>query len=143
MLRSRIGRRAPKYSFMLNGHADVRLSRCPKCERLTHARKFALFVVVERWGPVVLGKTCRYCTPCELIMTHQLELEGELARCFAQRAPHVIGNEYMVLGTVDRAVWKRALTGAAPPWEEVLRSTSDFARHFDLHVDPGGWRRAP
>jgi len=101
---SRFGQREPKYSFMLNGHADLRLSRCPKCERLTHARKFALLIVVDGWGPFVLGKTCTYCTPCELIMAHQLELEEELARGFAQRAPHVIGNEYMALGTVDRGV---------------------------------------
>src|SRR4051794_17148071 len=74
MTKPTLGNLPPRYSFILNPHSDIRLTRCPKCERLTHPRKFALFVHVEEWGGVVLGYTCRYCTRCELIIVHQDEL---------------------------------------------------------------------
>ncbi len=79
MASTRIGKLRPRYSFMLNPHSEVRLSKCPKCQRLTHRRKFALFVHIERWGPMALGKTCRFCARCDLIMAQQDELEAQLA----------------------------------------------------------------
>src|SRR4029450_14008147 len=108
---TRIGKLPPRYSFMLNPHAEVRLSKCPKCERPTHLRKFALFFLVDKWGPLALGKTCRYCSRCELIMVHQDELEAELAHSFSHMAPEVIGNDYMVLGTIEKKVWQEGLQG--------------------------------
>jgi len=74
MARERIGKLAPRYTFLLNPYSDVRLSKCPRCGRPTHSRKFALFVHVEGFGPLVLGKTCRYCTHCELVIAHRDEL---------------------------------------------------------------------
>jgi hypothetical protein len=56
---------------MLNPFAGTRLSTCPKCDELTYPRKFPLFVHVDGWGPLALGKTCKYCPRCELIMCHQ------------------------------------------------------------------------
>src|SRR5262249_29715675 len=81
MAKNRIGKRPPQYSFILNPYSDVRLSKCPKCERPTHPRKFALVIHIQNWGPLVLGKTCRYCTRCQLIIAHQDELEAEMATC--------------------------------------------------------------
>lgn len=43
----RFGRLRPRYTFLLNPHAFCRLSRCPDCARLTHARKFPLAILVE------------------------------------------------------------------------------------------------
>ena len=100
MARDRIGELPPRYSYMLNPHSDVRLSKCPKCEKLTYLRKFALLIHIEAWGLMALGKTCRYCSRCELIMVHQAELEAELAQSFRRIAPEVIGKAYMVLGTI-------------------------------------------
>src|SRR5215204_1224977 len=62
---------------------------------------------------MTLGKTCRFCTRCELIVVHQDELEHELTAALESRAPAVIGNEYMVLGMMDRKVWRRGLGDAA------------------------------
>jgi hypothetical protein len=142
MARDRIGKLKPRYSFMLNPYSDVRLTRCPRCQRPTHLRKFALFIHVEDGTPVVLGKTCRYCTPCELVIVHRDELEAELANGptgFTPRADH---SGYVVLGTVDRKVWQKGLTGSGMHWENVLANMADFKKHFDLHVEPGGWRPA-
>src|SRR5215210_4340089 len=78
MAQERLGKLPPRYSFILNPYPDERLSKCPKCDQRTHLRKFALFILVDGFGPMVLGKTCRFCTPCELLIVHQDELEHEL-----------------------------------------------------------------
>ena len=137
----RIGGRPARYSFLLNPHSDVRLSRCPKCEKLTHPRKFALFIHIDGYGPLVLGKTCRYCTPCELIIVHQDELEAQLVHSLSRLAPEVIGNPYLVLGTMDKKVWERGLT-SAQSLNEAMEHVSQFKKYFDLHYEPGGWRPA-
>lgn len=72
-------------------------------------------------------------------MVHQAELEAELADKFATLAPEVIGNEYMVLGTVEKKVWQRGLQGSGTGLDEVLKHTSDFKKVLDLKVEPGGW----
>ena len=46
---------------------------------------------------------------------------------------------YLVLGTVARKVWQEGLTGSAMQWENVLANMADFKKHYDLHVEPGGW----
>ncbi len=139
MAKKRIGKLPPRYSFILNPHADVRLSKCPRCQKLTHLRKFALFIHIDAWGPLALGKACRYCSRCELIMAHQNELEAELARSFSQIAPEVIGHEYLVLGTVDKKVWQEGLAGDGKQLGEMLKHVADFKRVLKLEVDPGGW----
>ncbi len=139
MAKGTIGALPPRYSFILNPYSDQCLSRCPQCQKLTHLRKFALLINIDDWGPMVLGKTCRYCTPCELIVAHQDELEGELAYSFATFAPAVIGNKYIVLGTVDKKVWKQALEGNQPQLEEMLKHMADFKKELVLEVEPGGW----
>ncbi len=142
MARARVGRLMPRYSFLINPYSDVRLSKCPRCHDLTHLRKFALFIHVEGWGPVILGKSCRYCTPCELIMAHRDELEAELARSPAQFAPTEAGKGYLVLGTVERKEWEKELKGSGISLEDTLKHMADFKKHFDLHVEPGGWHPA-
>jgi hypothetical protein len=142
MARSRVGKLKPRYSFLVNPYPDERLSRCPRCKRLSHLRKFALFIHVDGWGPLVLGKTCRYCTPCELIMAHRHELEAELERSPARLAPGAAGRGYFVLGTVERKEWKKGLEGSGKQLDDILEHTADFKKYFDLHVEPGGWRPA-
>ncbi|MGE5444224.1 MAG: hypothetical protein ACM3SR_06405 [Ignavibacteriales bacterium] len=139
MAKTRIGKLPPRYSFILNKYPDVRLSKCPLCEKPTHLRKLALFIHIDGWEPMALGKTCRYCSRCELIMAHQDELEAELAYSFSKIAPEVIGNEYLVLGTVEKKVWKGGLKGSSNQLDEVLKHTADFRKVLDLKVEPGGW----
>jgi hypothetical protein len=138
MAKIRIGKRPPQYSFILNPYSDVRLSKCPKCERPTHPRKFALVIHIQNWGPLVLGKTCRYCTRCQLIIAHQDELEAELATCLTPLAPEAVGSEYLVIGTMDKKVWQQGLHGSGTTLDDALEQMADFKRVFDLHIE-GGW----
>ena len=74
-------------------------------------------------------------------MVHQDEVEAELAHSFSKIGSEFIGNEYMVLGTVDKRVWKKGLEGSGSGGEigEMLKHIADFKRVYDLHVEPGGW----
>lgn len=142
MSRARFGKLPPRYAFLLNPHASLRLSKCPTCQRLTHPRKFALLIHVNGWGPLLLGKTCKYCTLCELIMAHQDELEAELAHCFDRLAPEVIGEEYLVMGTIDKKVWRAGLEGEGRSQIDVLEHAAEFKKVLQMEVDWGGWRPA-
>lgn len=140
MMESTIGKLPPRYSFILNRYAGERLSRCPRCARPTHARKFALFIHLHGWGAVTLGKTCKYCSPCELIIAHQQELEAEMAINLSILAPEAVGTDYVVIGTLERSLWKKGLCGPSPSVKTTLEHLADFAQVLDLHAEPGGWR---
>jgi len=66
-------------------------------------------------------------------------MESELTYSFALRAPEVIGNDYIVLGTVDKGVWKRGLEGSGIELRETLQHMADFKKVLELKVEPGGW----
>lgn len=138
----RLGKLPPRYSFALNPHRDARFTRCPLCEQKTRLRKFVLFVYIEDFAPMALGKTCRFCTRCELIIAHQDELEHELVLALETRDPDVIGNEYAALGTVDRDLWRRALKEGPTVAGDAFDHVADFEKEYDLHYEPGGWERA-
>jgi len=139
MSRRCIGKLKPRYSFVLNPYVDVRLSKCPRCERPTHSRKFALFIHVDGHGPLIMGKTCRYCTSCELIIVHRDELEAELADSPIKFASITPGSGYLVLGTVEKKTWRDSLEGNGATLDVIRAKMADFKEHLHLHVQPGGW----
>jgi hypothetical protein len=140
--RPSIGKLPPRYSFLLNPYPHERLSKCPICHKPTHPRKFALFIHINEWGPLALGKTCRYCTPCELIIVHQVELDAELAHSLASLAPQSVGKGYLVVGTLDKKVWRAGLEGRGTGLGAALEHFAEFWKRMELHVEPGGWRRS-
>ena len=101
-------------------------------------RKFALLLHIEKWGLLALGKTCRYCSGCELIIAHQDELEDELVHLFERIAPEVIGNPYLVLGTVEKRRWKESLGHGGDELKQALEHVAEFKKILDLKIE-GGW----
>jgi hypothetical protein len=140
--RKRLGKQPARYEFLLNPYTDVRLSKCPTCGKPTHPRKFAMLIDADGWGTLALGKTCRYCSRCELIIAHKDELDAEMACALSRLAPEAVGKEYVVLGTLDRKVWQRGLRGEGQPLGEALEHVAEFKKVLRLEVDPGGWRPA-
>lgn len=138
MAQVRIGKLPPRYSFALNPHKEMRCTKCPRCEQPTRLRKFALLIGVLDYGLMALGKTCRFCPRCEFIIAHQDELEALLTASFAAHAPEVIGNDYYVIGTVERKTWRQGMHNPTT-MNEVLRHAADFKKEFDLYYEPGGW----
>jgi hypothetical protein len=140
MKKARFGQLSPRYKFLLNPHEFQKLSRCPTCNKLTYPRKFPLVIAVTDAMPIVLGKTCKYCSRCELIICQQDELEARLAHMFQRINPAVIGNEYVVIGTVTTKLFKAGLEGNATAVGEMNRHVADFKKQLTLDMDPGGWR---
>ncbi len=136
--KNRLGQLPPRYIFAINPHQDLRCSKCPKCERATYLRKFPLLIHIDQMGPLVLGKTCRYCSKCEFIIAHQDELENTLAALLTECMPTAIGNEYLVLATVEKKAWKQRLEQAGGI-EEILPYTSDIKTHAEIEYEPAHW----
>lgn len=141
MAAKRFGTLRPRYRFALNPFPEVRWSRCPRCDKLMHARKFALLIAFSDFNFLTLGKTCRYCTPCEFIIVHQHEIEDEIAILRAQR-PGKAKGDWFVLGTVERKTWERSLH--EPMTLDTLREhTSDIKHPLVVHDPRRVWMPAP
>ncbi len=104
---SQFGKLAPQYNFFLNPYENERFNRCLQCEAKMRQRKLPLVIHVDPVHPVSLNYTCRYCPACDLLIAHQDEIERLLTSLFEQHAPEVVGNNYLILGTVDHDFWKQ------------------------------------
>jgi hypothetical protein len=122
----RLGQQPPRYRFFLNPYADVRFTTCPQCGGKTRVRKLPLVIHVDPLQLVALNKTCRYCPSCDLLIAHRDELEAWLAAFFGQQKPEVVGNDYLVVGTEERAAWRRG-TRTPLTTQELLAGLHDFA----------------
>jgi len=62
--KARMGALPPKYSLVLNPHADYRATSCPDCKAKTRGRKIPLVIHVDGAGLLILRKTCRLRATC-------------------------------------------------------------------------------
>jgi hypothetical protein len=58
---------------------------------------------------------------CDLLLAHKHELEHLLTELFRQADPSVIGNNYLIIGTVEKSSWREGL--AQPSCNEVRLNT--------------------
>lgn len=132
----RLGKLPPRYKFFLNPFTDLRFtSSCPSCCGKTRQRKLPLAIHVGDWGIVLLNKTCRFCSSCELLIGHQDEIEGLLAQLFTDLETEVIGADYLVVGTVERKDWRRGLSEPLSN-PKMLESLQDFQDHLHFERVP-------
>jgi hypothetical protein len=73
-----------------------------------------------------------------LVIVHRDELEEELAQGPAHLEPDAGGRGYLILGTVDRKVWQRGLTGSGTQLDHLFKHTAEFKKCYDLQCEPGG-----
>ena len=137
--RPQLGKLPRLYRFFLNPYEDVRFSSCPQCANKTRQRKLPLFIHVSPAQPVTLNKTCRYCPNCDLLIAHQNDLEDVLARTFDVLNPEIVGNQYLVVGTLDRADWKR-IDQNKLPIQDSIEALHDFKEEVTFKP-MGGWRK--
>lgn len=126
------------YDFFLNPYDEYRFTRCPKCDQKTGQKKLPLLIWVDPHYPVSLNYTCRYCSTCDLLIAHQNEIEGNLTRLFEKQAPEVIGNDYIILGTMEKQTWKEGLRKPlnASTIPDFVR---DFKQVLKFEVRTAGW----
>jgi len=135
----RLGKQPPRYRFFLNPYADVRFTSCPQCGGKTKQKKLPLMIHIDEGGMMSLNKTCRYCLDCDLLIAHQDELEAQLAHDFQARAPSVVGNDYLVIGTLDRPDWRRGKMGTMTV-QDAIDALHDFKDVLRFEPPPG-WVR--
>lgn len=133
----RLGKQKPRFKFILNPHSDVRFTRCPTCQGKTKQRKLPLLIHVDPMQLIALNKTCRYCPSCDLLIAHKDEIEAFLAAFFDQSKPEVLGNDYLVLGTLDRSDWKKGVDSPRTI-QDMLEDLHDFKEVLKLELT-GGW----
>lgn len=132
----RLGKLPPRFSFFLNPYVDVRFTAsCPGCSGRTKQRKLPLAIHVHAWGMVVLNKTCRFCSHCDLLIAHKDEIESHLAPLRSRLEPGVFGNDYLVVGTVERKDWRRGLDNPLGP-AEMIEALHDFKKHLQFEPAP-------
>jgi predicted signal transduction protein with EAL and GGDEF domain len=135
----RLGKQPPRYTFFLNPYTDVRFTKCPICGSKARQKKLPLVVHVDEGGMIAVNKTCRYCAGCDLLIAHQDEIKANLGALFEMRAAEVVGDDYLVIGTLDRPDWKRGITGTTTV-EEAIEALHDF-KNVVRFEPPPGWIR--
>ena len=139
MDRSQIGKQPPRYTFFLNPYLDSRFTKCPGCDGKMGQKKLPLVIHVDDWGPVSINKTCRYCSHCDLLIVHQDEIESLLAQLFERLNRKVVGNNYLIIGTLDRPDWKRGAS-VRITLQEMIEALHDFKEVVQFKL-VGGWGR--
>jgi tetratricopeptide (TPR) repeat protein len=119
------GKQRPRYNFFLNTYQDTRFTLCPHCKSKTQLSKFFLVIHVHPGHTIILDKMCCFCDACDLLIVHQDQLEEQLATKFMTINPEVIGNDYQVVGTLDRAEWNQGKQDRLS-FERVMEYLHDF-----------------
>jgi hypothetical protein len=136
----RLGALPPRYRFFLNPYREYRFTRCPICEQRTRWRKFALVIHIDPRILLGLNMHGRFCPTCELLIIHQDQLEAQLAISMTKLDPSVIGNDYLVIGTLEREAWREGMQNPKPV-AQMLEYAADFREVVTFEVKPAGWYR--
>src|SRR5579863_363777 len=112
---SLLGNLPKRYTFFLNPYTDQRFNSCPQCGGKTKIRKKPFVVHVDPLQLLILNMSGPYCPSCDLMILHKDKLENLLVIAFEQHRPDMIGNEYLVMGTVERTFWLRTLKEPVEP----------------------------
>jgi hypothetical protein len=133
-----------KYRFFLSPYEQYAFTRCPRCQGKTNIRKFPLAIHIEA-EPVqllILNKTCRYCTRCELIIAKKSEIEALMAATFEPRRPEIVGHDYLVFGVLERKDWQESKAGRLAQ-DQVFDRVLVFRQVLNFKVRPAGWYPDP
>lgn len=129
-----------RHRFFLNPYEDCAFTKCPKCDRKTAVRKFPLVIHIEPGQFLVLNKQCKYCAYCDLVIVKQSSLEALMVVGVERHDPSVIGNKYLVIGTLSQQDWRARDIFPTP--KETLDRTKVFRDVWQFEVT-GGWQLAP
>lgn len=96
---------------------------------------------IEPTTIIALNYTCRYCKSCDLLVAHKHEIEHLLTTQLSIANPQLIGDPYVVMGTITRKAWKENVEQPKPP-REMLDQISVFKSVYEeFRVTQAGWFR--
>jgi len=127
-----------RHYFFLNPYQDCAFTKCPQCDAKTKVRKFPLVIHIEPQQMFILNKQCKYCVNCDLIITKQSEVEPLLTTGFVEINPDIIGNDYLVMGTLDKKDWRKGDKKEIDS-SEAFKRMYVFNDHLDFEIVPAGW----
>ena len=78
-------------------------------------------------------KNGRLCLRCDTLVAHKAKLDKLLSAMVKVPEP-----EYVVLGTIDRQLYRRGLSGLAS-LDDVKAHMADFKSYWKVDVTPAGW----
>lgn len=145
-IRQRLGYLPPMYNFTLNPYPELRFSRCPDCQKNTGQRKLPLLIHVDPKNLIALNYTNRYCSNCDMLIGHKHEIEHYLTELFLKIDPELIGNDYLVCGTVEKKAWHENMNDPKA-LSEMRQYIHDFRSYQNIRMTMAGWfpkgQRAP
>ena len=135
----RLGGLTPQYNFIINPYSEFRFARCPICNVKSGQRKVPLLIHIAPMHLVALNYTCRFCANCDLLIAHKAEVEHLLRNLFIDLDPAAIGNDYVVVGTVEKGAWREGLIRPKSPAETFPHVRAFKRQYADLRMTRGGW----
>jgi hypothetical protein len=139
-MRPQFGYLPPKYNFSLNPYPEFRCSTCPNCQQKNGQRKLPLLIHVEPGNLIALNYTNRYCRQCDMLIGHKHEIEHFLAEWFSNTDPEVIGNDYLIFGTIEKKAWQENINDPKAS-NELRQHASDFMSYQNIRMTLAGWFR--
>jgi hypothetical protein len=136
--RQRFGYLRPRYNFSLNPYPELRFSRCPDCRKNTGQRKVPLLIHVDPKNLIALNYTNRYCSSCNMLIGHKHEIKHYLTELFLKIDIEVIGNDYLVFGTVEKKAWHENITDPKA-LNEMRQHVHDFKSYQNIRMTMAGW----
>ncbi len=115
-----IGKQPPRYHLFLNTYRDTRFTTCPRCNMDTQIDIISLVIHVSPVSTTIVDKFCRFCDTCDLLIVHQDELDRRLAATLMESDPELVGNDYLIIGTVDRAQLSRTKRQMPASFDHVV-----------------------
>jgi hypothetical protein len=138
--KSKNDNRKTRHYFFLNPYENEAFTKCPQCSQKTKLREFPLVIHIDPRQLLCLNKSCKYCEKCDLIIAKQAEIESLMATCFEKLDPSIIGNKYLVIGTLDKEDWKQYSKKQTYP-EDTIEKVYIFKDVKQFEIVQGGWRK--
>lgn len=98
---------------------------------------FCLIIHVDPHHLLSFNKSCRFCPDCEIIIVKKADLEAYLAAVGEQHFAEAIGNDYVVMGTLDRKLHRKGKAKRLDV-KTAIESFTPFLGQLKLEVT-GGW----
>ncbi len=127
-----------RHFFFLNPYEDAAFTKCPKCQAKTKLRRFPLVIHIEPRQLLLLNITCRYCPRCDLIIAKKSKLESLMVASFENARPEIIGNDYLVIGVVNRKNWRESQQGRLYD-REIIERMLVFKDVWNFELVHAGW----
>ena len=120
-----LGNLEPQHRFFLNPYEDSRFTKCPQCLAKTKIRKHPFGIHIDPHVLMTLNMSGPYCPNCDLIILHKDKVETLLVLSFEEHQPEIIGNDYLIVGTLEYDYWRKA-SKKGGTYKEFLDNLHDF-----------------